>query len=53
VRAKVERADVAAELLPGAPVELLQDLHLLTRERRPQRRRAPQAQADPPPVAAC
>jgi hypothetical protein len=31
VRAKVERAEVAAELLPGAPIELLQDLHLLTR----------------------
>ena len=31
MRAKVDRADVAAELLPGAPVELLQDLHLLTR----------------------
>lgn len=31
MRRKVERADVAAELLPGAPVELLQDLHLLTR----------------------
>jgi len=31
VRQKVERAAIADELLPGAPVELLQDLHLLTR----------------------
>lgn len=31
MRHKVERADVTAEL-PGAPVELLQDLHLLTRD---------------------
>lgn len=31
MRQKVERAGVPAELLPGAPVELLQDLHLLTR----------------------
>ena len=31
MRAKVDRADVAAELLPGAPPALLADLHLLTR----------------------
>ena len=31
MRAKVSAAEVAAELLPGAPIELLQDLHLLTR----------------------
>ncbi|MEZ4402964.1 MAG: SAM-dependent methyltransferase [Kofleriaceae bacterium] len=31
MRHKVDRSDVAAELLPGAPIELLQDLHLLTR----------------------
>jgi Methyltransferase domain len=32
VRQKVEPDAVARELLPGAPVELLQDLHLLTRD---------------------
>ncbi len=31
MRQKVDRAAVPSELLPGAPVELLQDLHLLTR----------------------
>jgi hypothetical protein len=32
VRKKVDRADVAAELFPGVPVELMKDLHLLTRD---------------------
>jgi Methyltransferase domain len=32
VRKKIDRAVVAAELLPGAPLELLTDLHLLTRD---------------------
>lgn len=31
MRKKVDRADVAAELWPGVSIELLQDLHLLTR----------------------
>jgi hypothetical protein len=32
VRAKVERQNVASELLPGVSVELLKELHLLTRD---------------------
>ena len=32
MRKKVDRADVAAELWPEVPVELLKDLHLLTRD---------------------
>lgn len=32
MRQKVDRAAAAAELVPGAPVELLKDLHLLTRD---------------------
>jgi hypothetical protein len=32
VRKKVDRAQVSEELWPGVPVELLKDLHLLTRE---------------------
>lgn len=31
MRHNAPRSEVAAELLPGAPIELLQDLHLLTR----------------------
>jgi hypothetical protein len=32
VRKKVDRSQVAAELWPGVPIELLKDLHLLTRD---------------------
>jgi hypothetical protein len=32
VRQRVDRDAAAAELVPGAPIELLKDLHLLTRD---------------------